>query len=114
MKNLLLCFCLSLPVSVIAAQCEVSDLDLCNKAEAGDASAQIILGRMYATGDGVTQDSAKAVVWYKKAAEQGDAKAQANLGVAYENGYGVKQDYAQAVIWYKKRLSKEMLLRNIT
>jgi TPR repeat protein len=31
---------------------------------------------MYENGDGVEQDSAEAVRWYKKAAEQGDADAQ--------------------------------------
>jgi TPR repeat protein len=32
-------------------------------------------------GQGVPQDYAVAVSWYRKAAEQGDADAQVNLGV---------------------------------
>ena len=45
-------------------------------AEQGFASAQYNLGLMYATGQGVPQDAAKAVNWYGKAARQGDSSAQ--------------------------------------
>ncbi len=41
----------------------------------GDAAAQFHLGLMYAKGQGVTQDYAQAVNWYRKAAEQGGAEA---------------------------------------
>ena len=37
----------------------------------GEASAQFNLGLMYAKGQGVTQDYAEAVRWYRKAADQG-------------------------------------------
>ncbi len=50
---------------------------------------------MYGKGQGVPQDDAKAVKWYRKAAEQGYAGAQSNLGVMYGKGQGVPQDYAQ-------------------
>ena len=53
-------------------------------------------------GQGVAQDYAQAVKWYRKAAEQGNAGAQTNLGLMYANGQGVPQDYAQAVVWYRK------------
>jgi len=56
---------------------------------------------MYDNGDGVPQDYAVAVKWYRLAAEQGNASAQANLGVRYYNGEGVPQDYAVAVKWYR-------------
>ncbi len=51
---------------------------------------------------GVTQDYAKAVKWYRRAAEQGYALAQFALGVQYREGKGVTQDYAEAVKWYRK------------
>ena len=41
---------------------------------------------MYARGQGVPQDYAEAVKWYRLAADQGDARAQNNLGVMYANG----------------------------
>jgi TPR repeat protein len=57
---------------------------------------------MYGTGEGVVQDFAEALKWYRKAAEQGYAQAQHNLGVMYKDGTGVVQDYAEAVKWWRK------------
>ena len=45
--------------------------------------AQYNLGVMYDQGDGVTEDHAEALRWYRLAAEQGHAEAQFNLGVMY-------------------------------
>ena len=48
-----------------------------NYAEQGDATAQFNLGVMYANGgEGVPEDDAEAVRWYRLAAEQGYAAAQ--------------------------------------
>ena len=55
---------------------------------------------MYDNGQGVAQDYAAAVSWYRKAADQGNALAQTILGVMYENGQGVAQDYVQAHKWF--------------
>ena len=71
-------------------------------AEQGHADAQYNLGVMYNNGQGVTQDYAEAMRWFRKAAEQGWAEAQYNLGVMYNNGQGVTQDYVQAAKWYRK------------
>jgi len=68
-------------------------------ADQGHASAQFLLGGMYALGQGVPQDYAETVRWYRKAADQGDARAQSFLGVMYANGHGVRQDYVQAHKW---------------
>ena len=54
----------------------------------GVAWAQSTLGLMYRRGEGVPQDDAQAVQWYRKAADQGDASAQFNLGVMYEHSEG--------------------------
>lgn len=72
------------------------------KARKGDSSAQNEVGRAYFNGEGVKQDYANAVYWYRKAAEQGEIYAQYNLGYAYYNGQGVSQDYSQALHWYRK------------
>ena len=61
---------------------------------------------MYENGQGVAQNYAEAVKWYRKAAEQGYAEAQFNLGVMYETGEGVAQDYAEALKWYRNRKTK--------
>ena len=69
---------------------------------AGNSDAQHNLGVMYDNGQGVTQDYAAAMSWYRKAAEQDDAYAQTNLGFMYANGRGVPRDYAAAISWYRK------------
>ena len=82
---------------------DVSDFqETLQAAEQGVAEAQFNLGWMYANGQGVRQDYAQAVQWYRRAAEQGHAQAQVLLGVMYENGQGVRQDYAQAAQWYRR------------
>ena len=74
-------------------------------AEQGNAHAEHALGVMYDEGQGVPQDDAEAVKWYRLAADQGLAEAQYNLGNSYQLGQGVPQDDAEAVAWY--RLSAE-------
>ncbi len=75
-------------------------------AEQGNATAQLLLGVMYNSGEGVTRDPKQAVYWYAKAAEQGEALAQYNLGLKYANGEGVTRDPKQAVYWYAKAAEK--------
>ena len=56
---------------------------------------------MYYDGQGVIQDYAEALKWYKLAAAQGDAGAQNTIGSMYSKGDGVIQNYAEALKWYK-------------
>jgi hypothetical protein len=56
---------------------------------------------MYHNGDGVTQDYAEAMRWYRLAADQGYARAQSNLGLMYDSGIGVPEDSAEAARWYR-------------
>ncbi len=69
-------------------------------ADQGHVWAQHNLGVAYRDGDGVPQDYAEAVSWFRLAVEQGDADAQYNLGAMYGNGHGVPQDNVQAHIWF--------------
>ena len=55
---------------------------------------------MYANGEGVPEDDAEALKWYRMAAEQGNAPAQFSLGFMYANGEGVPEDYVRAYAWY--------------
>ena len=75
-------------------------------ANQGDANAQLRLGWMYSTGQGVRQNNAKALKWYRLAANRGDAGAQNNLGFMYEAGLGVPQNYKEAVNWYSRAASQ--------
>ena len=72
---------------------------LIRNAEGGDPKAQFNLGVAYYKGEGVPQDYAESMKWYRMAAEQGHAGAQCNLGTYYEDGQGVPQDYLLAYFW---------------
>lgn len=50
-------------------------------AEQGDPEAQYKLGRMHQTGQGVVQNYAEAVKWYRLSAEKSQPFGQNNLGV---------------------------------
>lgn len=63
------------------------------------AEAEFNLGLMYAQGQGVPQDDAAALNWYRKAADQGDADAQFYLG-SMNYGRGSPPRYAEAMKWY--------------
>jgi len=68
-------------------------------AAAGNAKAQLVLGKIYLDGQGVALNGLIAAKWYRRAAEQGDAEAQARLGVLYLRGRGVRQDYRESAKW---------------
>ena len=56
---------------------------------------------MYAHGEGVRQDCAEGLKWYRLAADQGDVVSQANLGTIYFRGECAPRDYAEALKWYR-------------
>lgn len=68
----------------------------------GDPDSQFKLGEIYANGQGVTQDYAEAVKWYRQAVERRHVKAQFALGLMYYNGRGVEKDLETAKSWYRK------------
>ena len=85
--------------TVLLAQDELDVLR--QAAEQGDATAQYRLGAIYANGESVPADYAKAVRWYRLAAEQGLAMAQGALGGMYAIGRGVPQDDVEAARWLR-------------
>lgn len=70
-------------------------------ASTGDTNAQVQLGNMYGSGQGVKQSDAEALKWYRMAANKGDANGRFMLGAMYDAGRGVKQSYAEALKWYR-------------
>ena len=71
------------------------------RAEGGDAKAQLDLGRVYVDGaKGTQRDKAEAMRWYRKAAEQGNTEAAQTLAYSYMEGLGVQQDFTEAAHWY--------------
>jgi TPR repeat protein len=69
------------------------------RATQGVAFAQLNVGIMYYSGQGVPQDYGEAAKWYRLAAERGNPTAQSNLASMYYSGQGVPQDYVQAYMW---------------
>jgi TPR repeat protein len=68
----------------------------------GHATAQLFLGLLYMSGQGVTKDKAHAARLCRKAAEQGHEYAQYALGTMYADGIGVTKDYAEAARWLRR------------
>jgi hypothetical protein len=77
-------------------------------AEQGDADAQLVLGTLYYSSQGVPQDYVQGADWLRKAANQGLPSAQSLLGNEYEIGQGVPQDYAEAYFWLNLAASGEI------
>jgi hypothetical protein len=73
---------------------------LTRQAEAGNASAQVLLGLDYYSGEQVPQDYGLALKWFQKAAQQGDPMGQCRVGRMYEWGLGVSKDPSEALRWY--------------
>lgn len=63
----------------------------------GNPRAQVMLGRCYENGLGVTQNMAVAAQWFQLAAEQNDPEAQVLLAYCYEVGAGVPKDPQQVM-----------------
>ena len=55
---------------------------------------------MYYRGEGISEDDAEALKWYRKSANQGFAKAQVNLGMTYDNGEGIPENDVKAYSWW--------------
>ena len=70
--------------------------DLLKAAERGDIAAQIHLGQKYERGEGVRQDYAEAIRWYRKSADQGFPLAQELVGETED----LVDNFAEAAKWY--------------
>jgi TPR repeat protein len=69
-------------------------------AEEGNSEAQVILGIMYDSGQGVDKDPEQAMKWYIRAAKQGIPVVQHDVGVKYFQGMGITQSYEKAAYWW--------------
>jgi len=69
-------------------------------AEQGNSFAQYNLGVMYENGEGVSENDAETIKWFRLAAGKGNASAQLNLGFMYFDGDGVPQNNVRAYVWW--------------
>ena len=77
------------------------------RAEGGDVMAMLVCGDICLTGNGVRQDYAEALTWYRRSAQEGNAKAEWRIGYMYQFGKGVSPDLEEAANWYRKSASQE-------
>jgi TPR repeat protein len=75
--------------------------DLKEIAYAGNVNAQVQLGVIYLTGDGVPKDDAEAVKWLQKAADMDNPLGERYLAEMYFKGRGVPADITQAAKWLR-------------
>jgi TPR repeat protein len=74
----------------------------------GHRDAQTNLGRLYATGRGVTERPSKAADLWRRAARHGHAVAQYNLALAYRQGRGVAADRRRAARWLRRAAAQDL------
>jgi TPR repeat protein len=68
--------------------------------EDANAEAMYLLGVMFDSGRGATQNYEEAFKWYAQAAALGHGEAMNCLGVAHATGRGVPQNNAEALRWF--------------
>ena len=68
--------------------------------------AQVELGSLYITGDGVPCSPKDAFALFRSAAEQGDAEAMCYIGRMYLNGDGTEQSDKKAFRWLSEAKEK--------
>jgi TPR repeat protein len=69
-------------------------------ANSGFIEAQMRMGRMLLSGEGVSKDEAAAAGWFARAADAGDSEAHNMFGRCLEHGWGVARDAALAAQHY--------------
>jgi len=110
-KHLILTMIVASALLTASAQSPAIDPSLLDKANAGDAAAQVQIGDAFrAAGDALIRQPLlsaeyykQAVTWYRKAAEQGSIPGDMHLASLYrDGGKGFARDMAQAAAWYRK------------
>ena len=77
------------------------------KANQGNATAQLILGMYYLYGEGVEKNEEKAFQWISKAAEQNLGNAQYILSLLYRDGIGTNKNAKKMIEWLQKTAEQE-------
>ncbi|GJL91971.1 SEL1-like repeat protein [Hyphococcus sp.] len=68
----------------------------------GYPPAQLQLGELYKTGQGVEQDLGQARVWFRRAANGGNVLAMHRIGVMTARGDGGPADAREAIAWFEQ------------
>lgn len=84
----------------IDPESDISDLEY--YADSGNASAQLILGKLLFRGKRFGLDREKAFMWFYKAAKSGSPEAMYWVGKCYKSALGVDYDNEKGMEWIKK------------
>ncbi|PLN80664.1 putative ubiquitin-protein ligase Sel1/Ubx2 [Aspergillus taichungensis] len=66
------------------------------------------IGLMYLRGEGVEQNFATALTWFKRGLANGDAICQHHIGLMYLHGYGVPRDAFRAASYFKSAADQDI------
>lgn len=81
-----------------------------DSAKSGSSKAQLLLGQLYANGQGtITKNEAAAIEQFTSAAEKGEPDAFLMLGQMCEAGQGTKKDMLKAVEYYEKGAKRDSI-----
>ncbi|WP_411820797.1 hypothetical protein ABFZ85_06290 [Hyphococcus formosus] len=83
-----------------AAGAAISQLQ--DAAALGFPPAQLQLGELYKSGQGVDQDLGQARVWFRRAANGGNVLAMHRIGVMTARGDGGPADSQEAIAWFER------------
>lgn len=73
---------------------------------AGNLNSQVDLALLYLFGEGVEQDTEKAMSLIRDAADKGNRYGELWMGMCYKNAYGVETDYDKAFRWFMSSAQK--------
>ncbi len=96
--------------SATTPQEEASALKELKKAAAlGHAPAQLQLGELYKTGQGVDKELVEARLWYERAANGGNILAMHRVGVMAAQGEGGAKDLQSAIAWFEQAANRSLI-----
>ena len=84
------------------AAARVAIRTLQDAAALGFPPAQLQLGELYKTGQGVEQDLGQARIWFRRAANGGNVLAMHRIGVMTARGDGGAADPQEAIGWFER------------
>ncbi len=75
----------------------------------GHPPAQLQLGELYKTGQGVDQDIAQARTWFRRAANGGNILAMHRIGVMTARGEGGSSNTPEAIGWFEQAANRGLV-----
>lgn len=75
----------------------------------GHPPAQLQLGELYKTGQGVEQDLSQARIWFRRSANGGNVLAMHRIGVLTARGDGGPADTQAAISWFERAANRGLV-----